>query len=274
MKDIPGDDGGNFSDLASAKAYIAGNTQTNPEYHADRIRALAVLFKKIPVPKRIVDFGVGDGMYMTELVDPLSVEKVIGIDRSKYMLELCSDRLKAFSFRGVLGSVDLLSQIDGQFDLGLAINVLGYLDTDELDIFYYEMARLIRPGGHLIVLNGNELFDMFALNQGTVEFFKKNFESDVSGLLTEGDSRRPQNATRKNPLNYSAEVEPYGFMEIAQAYSQWHKILPAMGNRGADLAEARLIMRDHNFDPNTLPATERWKAMFRSSIVASLCKRI
>ena len=274
MKSIPGDDGGDFPDLASAKAYINGNTQTNPEYHADRQRALSFLLRQIPAPKRIIDFGVGDGMYISQFIDPLSVDKVLGIDLSKWMVELASQKLKAFPFQGVRGGVDALANVDGQFDLGLAIDVLGYLNAEDLNIFYTEMARLIRPNGYLIEMNGNELFDMFALNSGTSTFFNKHFELDVSELLAEGHSRRPQNAARKNPLSYSAEIEPYGFKEIAQAYSQWHKTPPGIGNRIADLSEARLTMRDHTFDPNTLPAKERWKAMFRSSIVASLSTRV
>ena len=99
---------------------------------------------------------------------------------------------------------------------------------------------------------------------------------DVTELLTEAKSLRPENAVRKNPLSFSAEIKPYGFIEISKTYSQWHRIPPGIGNRiGNDLSKARLEMRDHNFDPNThLPDAEKWKANFQSSIFASLSERI
>ncbi|WP_295583634.1 hypothetical protein [uncultured Lamprocystis sp.] len=81
---IPGDDGGHFPDLATAKAYLHGNTQTNPEYHADRMRALGHLFAKIPMPRSVVDFGCGDGMYITEAFAGLDC--VVGIDISAAMV--------------------------------------------------------------------------------------------------------------------------------------------------------------------------------------------
>ena len=78
---------------------------------------------------------------------------------------------------------------------------------------------------------------------------------------------------RRNPLSFADEIAEFGFEEVAQAYSQWHRVPPGIGNRGGDVASARLEMRDHAYDPNTLPPRERWKAAFRSSIFASLSRR-
>jgi len=193
------------------------------------------------------------------------------------MLELAAENLRDFPFESRAGGVEALSSIqDQRFDLGLAIDVLGYLKEHELDVFFREMSRLIKQGGYLIVMCGNELFDMFALNSGTAQFFSKHFSLDVADLLLEGRAVRPENSSRKNPLSFGAEIRPYGFTEVAQVYSQWHKVPPGLGNknaRGADLQKARLEMRDHSYDPNALDTKETWKAMFRCSIFASLSLR-
>jgi SAM-dependent methyltransferase len=277
---IPGDNGGDFPDMESARAYLNGNSTTNPTYHQDRMRALRHLIGKIPASdiRNIVDFGCGDGMQCKEFFGGAgySIDKIAGVDASKAMLQLAAENLQGFNFKGRAGGARALAEIEGeQFDLGLAINVLGYLKEPELKIFYQQMSRLIRPGGHLIVMTGNELFDMFALNSGTAAFYSKYFSLDVADLLLEGRAPRPENASRKNPLSFGAEIRSYGFNEVAQAYSQWHRIPPGIGNRGdvAGLPAARLEMRDHSYDANALPPEELWKAMFRCSIFASLSQR-
>ncbi len=124
-------------------------------------------------------------------------------------------------------------------------------------------------------MTGNELFDMYALNAGTTDFFKPHFNVDVISTLTEAKAPQYKPALRRNPLNSSVELQHYGFNEIAQSYSQWHRLPPAIGNKlGSNVAEARMIMRDHAFNPNLLPPQEKWKAMFRSSIFGSLSQRI
>ena len=204
---VPGDDGGFFPDFVNAKACLAGNTQTNSQYHE--------------------------------------------------------------VFEGRVGGVDVLSEVVDSFDLGLAIDVCGYLDQVELELFYKSMARIIKLGEHLVLMNENELLDMFAFNAATAAFFDKHFDLNVEDLLTESKSPRPNNAVRETPLSFYAEIAPYGFVELAQAFSQWHVFSPGMANRAKSLSEARLQMRDHNVDVNVLPKSERWKAVFRSSIFSS-----
>lgn len=278
MSDVKptGDNAGFFETVESAEAYLKGaNATTPPDYHLDRMRALRLLIGQMDLPEaiKVIDFGCGDGMYFKELLSDHRIDRLVGIDISSPMIELAGRGLADFPFEGHVGGAVAMRGIDGRFDVGLAIDVLGYLEDDELDIFYTEMSRLIRPGGYLIVMYGSELFDMFALNAGTATFFRKHFDADVEPLLTEAKANQYKPARRKNPLSFGAEIAPYGFEEVGQAFSQWHRTPPGLGNRAPDVAAARLSMRDHAFDPNTLPQAERWKAMFRCSIFASLSRR-
>ena len=274
-----GDNAGYFESVESVEAYRqGGNATTPPDYHRDRMRALRLLVDSMELPDtfQVIDFGCGDGMYFKDFFADYSegrVSKIVGVDLSSPMIELAGQTLSGFPFEGHVGGAAAMKRISEQFDVGLAIDVLGYLDDEELDVFYTEMARLIRPGGYLVVMYGNELFDMFALNSGTARFFRKHFDVEVETLLTEGAASQYEPVRRKNPLSFGAEIAPYGFQEVSQAFSQWHRVPPAIGNRAADLAAARLEMRDHAFDPNDLEPAQRWKALFRSSIFASLSRK-
>lgn len=279
MSDVKpvGDNAGIFVTVESVEAYLKGdNATTPPDYHQDRMRALRLLVEQMDFPDtiRAIDFGCGEGMYFKELFAGRNIDRIVGIDVSAPMIEVARRSLADLPFEGHVGGAVAMGEIDGPFDVGLAIDVLGYLENDELDVFYTEMARLIRPGGYLVVMYGNELFDMYALNAGTASFFKVHFDADIGPLLTEAEAKQYKPCHRKNPLSFGAEIARYGFEEVDQAYSQWHRIPPGLGNRAPDVAAARLAMRDHAFDPHALPPAERWKAKFRSSIFASLSRKL
>jgi hypothetical protein len=273
------DNGGNFPNMATAKAYVAGTSTSNTSaaYHADRMRALKFLVGKLNInrPIRIHNFGCGDSMEIKELFSPTQVESVVGYDISQAMIDLSTENLKGYNFKGVCCGVEGMSSLEtGSLDLLLAIDVLGYLSAVELETYYSSLRRISAIGAHFLVMTGNELFDMYALNAGTAHFFDKHFNVSVASVLTESNAAQYKPALRRNPLSSKAELEHYGFSEIELAYSQWHRVPPALGNKqGSNVAEARMLMRDHEFDPNGLPPAVRWRAMFRSSIFASLSQR-
>lgn len=279
-----GDGAGYFPTLESAQAYADG--VANNDYHKDRLRALVHLFE--PLVKSgskdstsfkfnadsftALDFGIGDGGQFFKL--GLKPKKIVGIDISPQMLVLAEKNLAGLEFESHCGSAEVLKDVKANsVDLALCINTLGYLTKEDQDIFYEEMRRIVRPGGYLAVMAGNELFDLFALNSGTAEFFERYFDQpDTSKLLLEAGSERFKNAERLNPLKFSAVLQHYGFKEVRRSFSQWHRKLPPLANmefRG-DLLKARAASRDHNFDPNTLPEEDKWRALFQCSIFASL----
>jgi hypothetical protein len=60
----PFDHAGDFPTLESAKAYLEGGVATNPEYHADRVRALRYVVRQVRLEDitTALDFGCGDEM--------------------------------------------------------------------------------------------------------------------------------------------------------------------------------------------------------------------
>lgn len=279
-----GDGAGYFPTLESAKVYAEG--VANNDYHKDRLRALTHLVKPLvnanssgnpkfkfnPNSFTALDFGIGDGGQFYKM--GLKPTKIIGIDISPEVLALAAENLSTLEFESHCGSAEVLKDVkSSSVDLALCINTLGYLSAEDQELFYEEMKRTVRPGGFLVMMAGNELFDLFALNSGTAEFFERYFDQpDVSKLLLEAGSERFRNADRLNPLKFTAVLQRYGFNEVGRTFSQWHRKLPPIANMeyGGDLLKARAASRDHNFDPNTLPAEDKWRALFQCSIFASL----
>ncbi len=275
--DQKGDWAGYFPTSESAQSYA--DEITDSAYHKDRLRALHALIHAEGSPdyskSTILDFGIGDCGQFAKL--DLHPKKVIGVDISQHMLDIAKDSC-SFEFEGYCGSSDVLKDVPNNCaDLTLCINTLGYLSGEDQKLFFLEAARIVKPGGFLLIMTGNELFDLFALNSGTSKFFESYFnQPKASDVLLDGKLERFKNADRRNPLNFCHELKKYGFKETAQSFSQWHCKLPSVANRefDGDLRKARAASRDHDFDPNSQPDINKWKSFFQCSMFASMSQKI
>lgn len=105
----------------------------------------------LPVDSRILDAGCGTGLLTVALAQ--RGYSVNAMDSVKAMIEL--SRLRAdeagVQVRVVLslGDVHQLAFSDNRFDLVLAIGVIPWLHAPQGAM--QELARVLRPGGHLIV---------------------------------------------------------------------------------------------------------------------------
>ena len=200
-----------------------------------------------------------------------------GVDISPHMIGLARENLAEKNCEFHIGGVEVLPSLPGQgVDIVVATNVLGYLSDEEETLFFQESERILRPEGWILLMVGNELFDLFALNSGTSAFFEKEFSvSNASRLLTEGTRTRFGNAKRHNPLKMSKVLENHGFSHVQTAYSQWHKIPPVLAELDSRLepGEARLEARDHDIDPNDLLPEDLWRAMFQCSMFGVLFRK-
>lgn len=222
----------------------------------------------------VLDFGIGDAQELCEL--GLAIKHVIGIDTSPAILEIASKNLAQIENTLLVGSVERMSKIDsGSMDLIVATNVLGYLTSEEESVFFSEAKRIINPKGYLLLTLANELFDLFALNSGTAEFFEKNFKvKNSSSLLIYGEEERFKNARRHNPLQLEAKLKSVNFSITAKSYSQWHHTPPILIQKGSGLTlrEARIQSRDHALNPNDLQLEDEWRALFQCSIFGFLAR--
>jgi ubiquinone/menaquinone biosynthesis C-methylase UbiE/DNA-binding transcriptional ArsR family regulator len=120
-------------------------------FHDDTQRARAIT-RLVPPDLTVADIGTGTGILARELAE--TGVKVIAVDHSERMLEAARENLRTAAVRGVefrLGEIARLPLNDGEVDAAFAHMVLHYVASPAEAI--REMARVVRPGGQVIVVD-------------------------------------------------------------------------------------------------------------------------
>jgi ubiquinone/menaquinone biosynthesis C-methylase UbiE len=105
---------------------------------------------------RVLDVGCGPGGF-TAVVAELAFE-VVGIDVSEAWVEASQRTFAARGLthaRAVRGSGTALPFLDGSFEVATLIDVIHHLDDP--DVTLREIARVLVPGGRLLVFEPNKL---------------------------------------------------------------------------------------------------------------------
>ena len=151
--------------LASVRAARAAAAQSYFRQHAaewDRIRKLHVADEAVEAAihaaladkpfRSLLDLGTGTGR-MLELFGP-KIERGLGIDLSLDMLLMARDRLERASLRNCSvrqGDIYDLPLANDSFDVVILHQVLHFLDDGARAV--HEAARVLRPGGRLLVVD-------------------------------------------------------------------------------------------------------------------------
>jgi ubiquinone/menaquinone biosynthesis C-methylase UbiE len=102
----------------------------------------------------ILDVGCGHGRSLAELAARSSIGHIVGVDPSKLMVEIASERnrplIEAARVEVVLSSVDSLPFPDDFFDKVLCVHVLYF--WKDLNASLREIARVLKSGGRLGLL--------------------------------------------------------------------------------------------------------------------------
>ena len=189
----------------------------------------------------------------------------------------------------IVGGIEKLKKIkSNSIDLFLALNVVGYLTDKDEDIFFKEVYRILKKNHFFISTNGNELFDLFALNDYTKIFFKKYFnqkENHMNLLLKNSTSNKYVLAKRFNPLALEEKLKiKYDLTTLEISFGSLHKYSPEIGkilHKGkksknkyyTDFRHQQLLSRDFSKNPNKFSALEKWKCLFLCSIFGMLVQK-
>lgn len=146
-----------YADADSAAAYAASYDGWGPSARYFRSRLYAV-DEALSACRggRLLDVGCGPGMFVRHLLDTRRGDfHVTACDRSKAMVDAVSGRVGADDGVDlVVASVEEMPFPDGDFDVVVAMGVLEYADMER---GLSEVARVIRPGGVLVVTMLNPL---------------------------------------------------------------------------------------------------------------------
>lgn len=114
--------------------------------------AAAVELAAVGPDDRLLDVATGTGGLLRELarLDARPAE-VAGIDRRASALAVAAERLPA-GWRLTAGDARRLPFADGRFDVVTACYLLHLLDREERARVLGEIARVLRPGGRVVVV--------------------------------------------------------------------------------------------------------------------------
>ena len=200
--------------------------------NAYRLTIARSLIKKItPAPKKVLDAGCGDARVLSEL------EKegfdCTGIDNNDLMLELGQKILSDYNLpitKIQKASIYKVPFPDDSFDAILCLGVLSNLPDH--DLIFKEFQRVLKPKGRIIVSFTNHLFDLFTLNQYTVEFYndlmtevdipskiKVQILSKIKKMLAIGEVPTPFKAMFDTDIDKEGvEIEKYSQLNINQKF--------------------------------------------------------
>ena len=197
--------------LASVRAARATAAQAYFRDHAaewDRIRKLHVADGAVEDAIRaalgdkpfrsLLDLGTGTGR-MLELFGP-EIERGLGLDLSLDMLLLARDRLERAGLKNCSvrqGDIYDLSLANDSFDVVILHQVLHFLDDGARAI--HEAARVLRPGGRLLVVD-------FAPHEQ--EFLREQFAHRRLGFARETVSQWMTSSGLEPVLHKSLASEP------------------------------------------------------------------
>ena len=105
-------------------------------------------------PRRILDVATGTGDFAILSARRLAPQSITGVDISEGMMQIGRQKVKALHLDGIIRfqheDSEALSFADDTFD---AVTVAyGVRNFEHLDQGLREMCRVLKPGGHLVIL--------------------------------------------------------------------------------------------------------------------------
>lgn len=102
-------------------------------------------------PASVVEFGCGPGRLVAALANAEAAPDIVGLDLSPYMLERARARLQRRPARLLHADGLAVPAQEAAFDVAVAAHYVGHLPEEVRPQAVREIARLVRPGGHVII---------------------------------------------------------------------------------------------------------------------------
>jgi len=102
-------------------------------------------------PPSVIELGCGPGRLLTALADSRVARRIVGVDLSPYLLERAQHRLGPCDVTLMHADATETPEPDGAFDAAVAAHYIGHLPESLRPRAVQELARLVRPGGQVVV---------------------------------------------------------------------------------------------------------------------------
>jgi SAM-dependent methyltransferase len=126
--------------------YAGSYMESHPRLDTKRVRDV---LERVPlVPRTILDYGCGRGAWIPLLAEIFPEAAIVGLDISVHALERARVAFPEREFHLLEGNAAPLTS--ASFDLVFSYHVLEHVY--DLEATVADMARLVRPGGSLVVM--------------------------------------------------------------------------------------------------------------------------
>jgi SAM-dependent methyltransferase len=109
---------------------------------------------------RLLDFGCGFGRHLRFFLKDYPTERLFGVDIDPVFIQICERTFPGPNF-SVCGVRPPLEFVEGFFDLVYAFSVFSHLNEETGMKWIDEFARLVRPGGAVMVTTHRRSFIQF-----------------------------------------------------------------------------------------------------------------
>lgn len=118
-------------------------------------RIARALLRKVRTfaPESVLEVGPGPGRLLERLAGLRSVSRLTGVELSPYLLARAAERLQGRQVELVHGDGLAMPVPDGEFALATASHYLGHLPPGQRSRAVDELARVVRPGGHVLIVD-------------------------------------------------------------------------------------------------------------------------
>lgn len=135
---------------------------------------------------RAVDLGCGAGRFLDLLAD--RYEEVLAVDAAPRMIDLARERHPRPHIGYRVGDLwEITPETEGTFDLVFSVNTLHHLGPDPAR-YLEHVRRLLRPGGHVVVIDCVRHTPAWASNTLTYGVYR--FSRTMTGAVRAGVTGR------------------------------------------------------------------------------------
>jgi SAM-dependent methyltransferase len=109
-------------------------------------------------PATVLDAGCGRGFYLRLLHELPGIREIYGVDTNETYLRAAAQHVRSERVGLARADITDLPFPDGRFDLVICSEVLEHVRDDDRAL--EELARVIRPGGHLVITVPHRTFPL------------------------------------------------------------------------------------------------------------------
>lgn len=163
-------------------------------------------------------------------------------------------------------------------DIIIGLGYFRYINLQKQNKVYKECKRILKKNGTLILDHQNELYEMFALNNESIEYWSKFIENycNINNIFKKGELLKKMNTYikvpirkktkhsissktkvfRENPIDYKNKIKKLGFDLIEIKYPHTDILPPFLHNK----IEIKKLYKIQN--NNCYKLSKNWKSMF------------